>query len=254
VIASATPMRWLPILLASTAVAQRPAKPLRFDLAAIPATRDSFAFFLDHVERGSALWQYETRGTGAHQQLVYTATSQFEPVEEQVRVVLDRATSRPESSFYHVDRVSETSDTDMVEYDLSVENGQVRGRHRYGLRNGKTSEVPVHATELPPGAVWSYYELYAAAVTNAAPGDSLAVRAYSETGDSLETLSLVAEQPTTIEVRAGRFDVLPLRSGHYRVYVTRAAPRRVVKGETLDGRFSFELAGSTPVAPSSGSP
>ena len=41
-----------------------------------------------------------------------------------------------------------------------------------------------------------------------------------------------------------------LRSGGFRLYVTRAAPRRVVKGETLDRRFSFELASSAPVVPS----
>src|SRR2546422_5082788 len=39
----------------------------------------------------------------------------------------------------------------------------------------------------------------------------------SEFGDSLATLSFVAEQPTTIEVPAGRFDVLPLRTGGLRL-------------------------------------
>ena len=87
-------------------------------------------------------------------------------------------------------------------------------------------------------------------VTNAEPGDSLAVPDYREFSDSLRTLGIVAEQPTAIAVSAGRFDdVLPLRSGDFRVYVTRQPPRRVVKGETLDGRFSFELAHSGPVVP-----
>ena len=52
-----------------------------------------------------------------------------------------------------------------------------------------------------------------------------------------------------IRVPAGRFDVLPLKARGFRVFVTRAEPRRVVKGETLDGVFSFELAGTGPVVP-----
>ena len=80
------------------------------------------------------------------------------------------------------------------------------------------------------------------------PGDSLAGPAYKEFADSLTTLSFIAEPPTTIDVPAGRFDVLPLRSGGFRIYTTRV-PRRVVKGETLDGAFSFELVHSGPVVP-----
>ena len=89
----------------------------------------------------------------------------------------------------------------------------------------------------------------AGAVSNAVPGDSLAVPAYKEFDDSLVTLSFIAETPATIQVPAGRFDVLPLRSGGFRIYVTRTGPRRVVKGETLDGGFSFELVQSGPVVP-----
>src|SRR5437660_1369132 len=89
----------------------------------------------------------------------------------------------------------------------------------------------------------------AGAVSNVAPGDSLAVPAYKEFDDSLVTLSFTAESPTTIEVPAGRFDVLPLRSGGFRIYATRTGPRRVVKGETLDGAFAFELVRSGPVVP-----
>ena len=88
------------------------------------------------------------------------------------------------------------------------------------------------------------------AVTNAVPGDSLAIPAYSEFGDSIATLSFVALAPVTIEVPAGRFEVLPLRSGGFRVFTTRSGVRRVVKGETLDGEFSFQLAGTGPVVPS----
>jgi len=98
--------------------------------------------------------------------------------------------------------------------------------------------------------VLSDYSLFAAAVTNALPGDSLVARAYSEFGDSLATLSFVAEAPVTIEVPAGRFEVLPLTSGGFRVFTTRSGVRRVVKGETLDGVFSFQLAATGPVVPS----
>ena len=73
------------------------------------------------------------------------------------------------------------------------------------------------------------------------PGDSLSGRAYSEFGDSLVTLTLVAEAPARITVPAGAFETLPLRGAAFRVYVTRVAPRRVVKGESLDGAFRFEL-------------
>ena len=81
-------------------------------------------------------------------------------------------------------------------------------------------------------------------------GDSLATPAYSEFGDSIGVLSFVAEAPVTIQVPAGRFDVLPLVSGGFRVFTARTGPRRVVKGETLDGAFSFQLAGTGPVVPS----
>ena len=244
-------MRWSCFLLASSALAQtRPARPLRFDLTVLPATRDSFVFFLDRTARGFAVWQYERRSLGQSQQVVYTAYSQFEPVEEErLRVLLNGLTGEPMASFHHIELFSPTSDTAMVEHDLVVKQGAVEGRRRVGTKDGNVQVIPVHRT-LPPGAVWFNYELYAAAVTNAAPGDSLAVPAYSEFGDSLATLSFVAGRPTAVQVPAGRFDVLPLRSGHFRVYVTRQPPRRVVKGETIDGRFSFELAGSAPVVPS----
>ena len=103
--------------------------------------------------------------------------------------------------------------------------------------------------DFPPGTVLADYVLILGAVTNAAPGDSLAVAAYKEFDDSLVTVSFVAESPTLIEVPAGRFDVLPLVSGAFRIYTTRTGPRRVVKGETLDGVFAFELVHSGPVVP-----
>lgn len=250
-------MRWLCfLLLASPAAAQSAAqaptaaKSLRFDLTAIPATRDSFAFIFRGDERGWAVWQYEIRSLEMTQEVLYTARSEFRPVEEEsLRVVLNRLTGEPISTFHHIELFSPTTDTVMVEHDLEVKRGEIGGRRRVGTRNGDVRITPV-SRPLPRGTVLSDYVFLAAAVTNALPGDSLAVPAYSEFGDSVGTLSFVAEPPVTIQVPAGRFDVLPLRSGGFRVFVTRTAPRRVVKGETLDGTFSFELAGTAPVVPS----
>jgi hypothetical protein len=244
-------MRWLYFLLASPALAQaRAVKPLRFDVTALPATRDSFVYFVNHVARGFAVWQYEERSHESGRQVVYTQYSQLEPIEEEeTRVVLDRLTGAPISSVYHLDLFSPASDTVVVEHDLTMKQDSVAGRRRVKTKDGRIEAVAVHRALLP-GTVWFQYELYAAAVTNASPGDSLACPAYNEARDSLTTLTFVAGQPTTIKVPAGQFDVLPLRSGDLRLYVTRAAPRRVVKGATSDGRFSFELATSGPVVPS----
>jgi hypothetical protein len=185
------------------------------------------------------------------QEVLYTAASEFTPVEEErLRVVLNRQTGEPIASFHHIDLFSPASDTVMVEHDLEVKRGEIGGRRRVGTKNGEVRIIPVNRPFSGGTVLHDAYGLLAAAVTNAAPGDSLAVRAYSEFGDSLTLLSFVAEQPTTIAVPAGRFDVLPLRTGGLRVYVTRVAPRRVVKGETLDRAFSFELVHSGPVIPS----
>ena len=244
-------MRWLCFLLASPAFAQaRAVKPLRFDLTALPESRDSFVYFVDHTPRGFAVWQYELRSLETGQQVVYTQYSELEPVEEEeTRVVMDRVTGEPITSRYHLDLFSPASDTIVVEHDISMKHGAVDGRRRVKTKDGKVEGATVHRA-VPPGTVWLQYEFYAAAVTNAAPGDSLEASAYNEAKDSLTTLTLVAGKPTTIAVAAGRFDVLPLRSGDLRLYVTRTAPRRVVKGETRDGRFTFELASSAPVVPS----
>src|SRR5947208_14931436 len=93
-------MRWLcSLLLASPALAaaQGSDSPsLHFDFAAVPATRDSFVFHFHGQERGWAVWQFEIRPLETTQQLVYTARSEFRPVEEeQERVVLDRLTGAP---------------------------------------------------------------------------------------------------------------------------------------------------------------
>jgi len=249
-------MRWLCfLLLASPAAAQStgqaPAagKSLRFDLTAVPATRDSFVFIFRGDERGWAVWQYEIRSLEMTQEVLYTARSEFRPVEEEsLRVVLNRLTGEPISTFHHIELFSPMSDTVMVEHDLDVKRGEITGRRRVGRRNGEVRIIPV-SRPLARGTVLSDYVFIAAAVSNAAPGDSLAVPAYSEFGDSVGTLSFVAESPATIQVPAGRFEVLPLRSGGFRVFVTRTAPRRVVKGETLDGVFSFQLAGTGPIVP-----
>jgi hypothetical protein len=228
-------MPWLCFLLGSTAV-QTP-KPLRFDLAALVAARDSFVFYLNGEERGQAVWQYDIQGD----QLVFTATSELRPADaESLRVVMDRRSGAPISSFHRIAVFNPQSDTVLLEHDLLVRQGRVEGTRRVGLRDGRITTRSVR-TSLPSGAVWSDYGLLAAAVAIAAPGDVLHGRAYSEFGDSLTTLSLVAEAPATVTVPAGTFETVPLRSALVRVYVTRAAPRRVVKGESLDGVFRFEL-------------
>ena len=252
-------MRWLCFLLLaspllmSAAAAQTSGQPrpksLQFDIAQVPATRDSFVFRLRGEERGWAVWQYEIRRLETTQEVVYTATSEFRPVEEErLRIVVDRLTGQPLSTFHHIDLFSPRSDTVMVEHDLEVKRGEVSGRRRVGTRSGGVKIIPV-SRPFAPGTVFSDYVFLAGAVSNAMPGDSLALPAYKEFDDSLVALTFVAESPTTIEVPAGRFDVLPLRSGGFRIYATRSGPRRVVKGETLEGGFSFELVHSGPVVP-----
>src|SRR5215470_1631169 len=83
------------------------AKPLHFDVASVPATRDSFVFHLRGQERGWAVWQYEIRRLEMTQELVYTAQSEFKPIEEeQLRVVVNRLTGEPISTFHHIDLFS----------------------------------------------------------------------------------------------------------------------------------------------------
>src|SRR5580765_7557479 len=98
-------MRWLCFLLASAAAAQVTprsagvtpvAKPLRFDLTRLPETRDSFGTYLGHVKRGVIVWQYEVRAAEQHQVVLYTQSSELQPVEEErFRVELDRASGAP---------------------------------------------------------------------------------------------------------------------------------------------------------------
>jgi len=247
------PLAFLPLPLAPGANAQTAAraKPLLFDLSLVPVTRDSFVFYLHGQERGWAVWQYEIRRQEVTQEVVYTVKSEFRPIEEErLRVVLNRLTGEPISTFHHIDMFSPLSDTVMVEHDLEVKRGEISGRRRVGTKSGEVKIVPVNRP-FARGTVLADYVFIAGAVTNAAPGDSLDVPAYKEFADSLVTLSFVAERPVTIDVPAGRFDALPLRSGDFRIYATRTGVRRVVKGETLDGGFSFALVRSGPVVPSS---
>src|SRR5437667_9149917 len=137
----------------------------------------------------------------------------------------------------------------MAEGDHAVGGEEVAGRRRVRTHSDAVRFTHVRRA-LPRGAVLSDYIFIAAAVTNAVSGDSLAIPAYSEFGDSIATLSFVALPPVTIAVPAGRFEVLPLRSGAFRVFIARTGVRRVVKGETLDGDFSFQLAATGPVVPS----
>src|SRR5438128_1394177 len=207
-------MRWLcfPLLASLAAASTSPVtaqspgpKPLRFDLTAIPVTRDSFVFRFRGADRGWAVWQYEIRPLEMTQQVLYTAASEFQPVEEeQLRVVLNRVTGEQIASFHRIDLFSPGSDTIMVEHDLEVKHGEIVGRRRVGTKNGEVKLIPVARPFSPGTVLHDDYALLAAAVTNAAPGDSLAVRAYSEFGDSLATLSFVAEQPAPIEGPAGR--------------------------------------------------
>jgi hypothetical protein len=246
-------MRWLCFLLvASPAAARAQAAgptPLRFDVGALTATRDSFVFRLRGEDRGWAVWQYEIRPLETTQEVIYTAASEFRPIEEErLRVVVDRLSGEPISTFHHIDLFSPASDTVMVEHDLDIKRGEISGRRRVGTKSGAVQIVPVHRPFVA-GTVLADYVFLAGAVTNVAPGDSLATAAYKEFADSLVTLSFVGEPATSIEVPAGRFDVLPLRSGGFRIYATRGPVRRVVKGETLDGVFAFELVHSGPVVP-----
>ena len=124
-------MRWLCfLLLANTApaVAQR---ALRFDLTAIPATRDSFVFFLRGEDRGWAVWQYEIRRLEMTQQVLYTARSEFRPVEEEsLRVVLNRLTGEPIATFHHPDGAAGVQRVAVAAADNIKEGGQLLVRFR----------------------------------------------------------------------------------------------------------------------------
>jgi hypothetical protein len=244
-------MHRLGFVLVTAAVAVgSPPKTLRFNLAGLPVSRDSFVFFFDSEPRGWAVWQYELRRAGDREEILYSGGSDFEPsVDERTRVLVDRETGAPLESFRHTEFTG-PGDTVMIEHTLAVKSGHVLGHRVVATRTHGVDTIAVDRS-MPPGAVWSSYELFAAAVTNAEPGDTLVGQAYNEAGDSVVPLTFVAEQPESIAVPAGRMAVLPLRSGDFlRLYVTRVAPRRVVEGETLDGRFRFELATTGPVVPS----
>ena len=252
-------MRWLSFLLVVSSAAAAPAapaaqspraaKPLRFDFAQTPEIRDSFVFHVRGEERGWAVWPYELRRDEMGQEVLYTARSELRPVEvESLRIVVNRLTGAPVASFQRLDFFAPGSDTVELEHNLDVRGGEITGRRRARTRSGEVRITPVNRT-LPAGTVWNNYAFFASPVVQASPGDSLVGRAYSEFADSLRPLVVVAEAVTSVTVPAGRYDVLPLTANGFRLYVTRAAPRRVVKGETLDGVFNFELASTGPPQP-----
>src|SRR5690349_25161888 len=120
-------MRWLCFLLllspaaASGQTTAGGPKPLRFDFGALPATRDSFVFRLNGQERGWAVWQYEIRTLEVTQELIYTATSEFEPVEqERLKVVVNRLTGEPISTFHHTDLFSPERHREVGAHHLEV--------------------------------------------------------------------------------------------------------------------------------------
>src|SRR2546427_3507839 len=194
-------MRWLCFLLlaspsftpaATGQTSGASPKSLRFDLAQVPATRDSFVFRLRGEERGWAVWQYEIRPLEMTQELVYTATSEFRPVEEErLRVVVNRLTGQPISTFHHIDLFSPRSDTVMVEHDLEVKRGEISGRRRVGTRSGGVQIVPV-SRRFAPGTVFSDYVFLAGAVSNAVAGGAPPRPADKEIGGSLVAPNLLA--------------------------------------------------------------
>src|SRR5260370_33522434 len=109
-------MRWLCFLLVATPAALSAQlagpKPLRFDLTAVAATRDSFVFRLRGEDRGWAVWQYAIRPREMTQELVYTVTSEARPVEqERLLVGLNRLSGSPISTGHHTDRSSRSTAT-----------------------------------------------------------------------------------------------------------------------------------------------
>src|SRR5260370_1280048 len=160
-------MRWLCFLLlrhpAATAAKGSSPKPLRFDLTALEATRDSFVFRLRGEDRGWAVWQYAIRSREITQELVYTVTSEFRPLEEErLRVVLNRLSGEPISTFHHIDLFSPKSDTVMMEHDLEVRRGAISGRRSVRTKSGETKITPVDHG-FPPGTVLADYVFLAGA-------------------------------------------------------------------------------------------
>src|SRR5258708_23699450 len=139
------------------------------------------------------------------QEVVYPAAWGFRPVEEErLRVVVNRLTGQPISTFHHIDLFSPGRDTVMVEHDLEVKRGEISGRRRVGTRSGGVKITPV-SRPFAPGTVLSDYVFLAGAVSNAMAGDSLAVPAYKEFDDLLVTLTFVAEAAAAIAGPARRF-------------------------------------------------
>src|SRR2546427_12028192 len=96
------------------------------------------------------------------QRILYTARSEFRPVEqESLRVVLNRLTGEPIATFHHIDLFSPTSDTIMVEHDLEVKRGEIGGRGPRGPRGGAGEDISLGPPP-PPGTALSHYTFISA--------------------------------------------------------------------------------------------
>jgi len=242
-------MRWLCFLLGSPLAAQATpaARSLRFDLRAIPETRDSFALLSAGREAGYVVVQYEIRSLEMGEVLVFTEEVGIGATfRERARVTMNRVTGAPLSSYQRLEFSGPQADTTGIEHDLEVKGAEVQGRRRVERRNGDVAITPVYVP-LPAGAVWSRYGFYAAPAVTLASGDSAVVPGYVEFGDSLAPLWAVGEAPTTITVRGTSWEVVPLRLSGARMYVSRKAPRRIVRIEAIGRPLVSELTGSGPV-------
>src|SRR5439155_1423146 len=180
-------------------------------------------------ERGWAVWQYEIRPLEMTQEVVYTAASEFRPVEEErLRVVVNRLTGQPISTFHHIDLFSPGSDTVMVEHDLEVKRGEISGRRRVGTRSGGVIIVPV-SRPFATGTVLSDYVFLAHA--GEISYDAVALP------NLLGVISLVDHSPPIVSVdvwyNTGSRDERPGRSGfaHLFEHMMFEGSAHVKKGE-----------------------
>jgi len=220
------------------------AKALRFDFSTVTQIRDSFVHLRDGVERGYSLRRYQIVHLDEGTQLVYEELSEERGgYAGYRRTVVDSASGAPIAFRQRLTRrtaMPTPRDTIMAAINVTVDSGVVTGDWCSWTALGDKSCVPIH-TALPSGAVWSSARSFGAAALSVEPGDVVAAPAYVELTDSVDTLTVVAEPPEPVVVPAGRFDVLPLRWGAWRIFVTRTVPRRTVREETLDGVERFDL-------------
>ncbi len=236
-------MSWFAIIVTVAAVQGRPVQPLRFDFRVARQTRDSFAHFRNGIELGYLLRVYEMVHSDASTEFVLEDFSEARGGVAYMRIAADPSTGAPVAFYSRVTgraAIPTPHDTVMAAINVSVRSGNVTGDRCLWTANGSKHCVPVR-TALPPQAVWSPNFFWVAGLI-AAPGDSLTGPVYAVLRDSVVTVSVVAEPPESLVVAAGRFEVLPLRSGAWRISVTRSAPRRIVRLETLDAAERFDLA------------